>query len=42
VVERVTKIEMIFYSSEWWESGGPRRVACGGGMDSMLQFWLER
>jgi hypothetical protein len=25
-----------------WESGGPGRVACGGGADSMCQFRLER
>jgi hypothetical protein len=24
-----------------WESGGPGRVANGGGVDSMLRFWLE-
>jgi hypothetical protein len=24
------------------ELGGPGRVACGSGADSMLQFWVER
>jgi hypothetical protein len=31
-----------FYNSGGWESGCPRRVAGGGGADSMLQFWFER
>jgi hypothetical protein len=35
---RVTKVKMIFYSSERWKLGSPRRVAAGGGMNSMLQF----
>jgi hypothetical protein len=26
----------------WIQCGGPERVACGGGVDSMLQFRLER
>jgi hypothetical protein len=42
VVERVAKVEMTFYSSGGWESGGPRRMAGGGGAESILQFWLER
>jgi hypothetical protein len=25
-----------------WESGGPERVTSDGGLDSMLQFCLER
>jgi hypothetical protein len=40
VVERVTKINITFYSSEGWESDGPRRVIDGG--DSMLWFRLKR
>jgi hypothetical protein len=31
-----------FYSNGGWESDDPGRVACGGGVNSMLQFWLER
>jgi hypothetical protein len=31
-----------FYNSGGWESGCSRRVAGGGGADSMLQFWFER
>jgi hypothetical protein len=31
-----------FYSNWGWESGGPQRMDCGGGADSILQFWLER
>jgi hypothetical protein len=42
VVWRVTKIEMAFYNSGGWESDGLERLAGGGGMDSMLQFHLER
>jgi hypothetical protein len=42
VMGRVIKIEMIFYSIGGWESGGTVRVACDGGADSMLQFWLKR
>jgi hypothetical protein len=38
VMGRVTKINMTFYSSRGWESDGPRRVANGGGVDSM--FWF--
>jgi hypothetical protein len=38
----VTKIEMTFYCSGRWESGCPGRVASSGGVDLMLQFWLER
>jgi hypothetical protein len=37
VMARVT-----FFSSGGWESGGMRRVAGGGGVDSMVQFQLER
>jgi hypothetical protein len=29
---------MIFYTNGVWESGGPGRVAGGGGAYSMLQF----
>jgi hypothetical protein len=32
----VVNVEIIFYSSEWWESSGTRRVACGCGADSMI------
>jgi hypothetical protein len=32
------RLRWSFYSSEWWESSGLRRVAYDGGMDSMLQF----
>jgi hypothetical protein len=39
---RVTKIEMIFYNSGGWEPNGAGRIACGGGVNSMLQFQLER
>jgi hypothetical protein len=43
VMERVTKFKMIFFFSYGgWESGGPRRVTCYDGADSMLQFRLER
>jgi hypothetical protein len=42
VVWRVFNVEMIFYSSGGWELGGPERVACGGGADSVLQFQLKR
>jgi hypothetical protein len=42
VVEKVIKVEMIFYSSAWWKSGGPVRVAYGSDADSMLHFRLER
>jgi hypothetical protein len=38
----VVKVEIPFYSSGGWESGGMKRVAGGGGANSMLQFWLER
>jgi hypothetical protein len=31
-----------FHSNGEWESSGPRRVGCGGGADSMLQFRLKR
>jgi hypothetical protein len=36
VMERVTKVEMTFYNSRGWVSGGPRRVAHDSGVDSML------
>jgi hypothetical protein len=42
VVGIVVKVEMIFYSSGGWELGDLRRIACGGGANSMLQFRLER
>jgi hypothetical protein len=42
VVWRMTKLEMIFYNSGGWESGGPRRVTTDGSVDSVLQFWPER
>jgi hypothetical protein len=32
----------LFYNSGGWESVGLRRIAYGGGADSMLHFWLER
>jgi hypothetical protein len=38
----VTKVEMSFYSSGGWDLSGSRMVACGGGADSMFQFWLKR
>jgi hypothetical protein len=38
VVGRVTNIKMTFYSSGWWELGGPERVTIGGGVHSMLRF----
>jgi hypothetical protein len=40
-MERVTKINMIFYSSRGCESGGPERIAYGTNTDSILQFQLE-
>jgi hypothetical protein len=42
VVERVTKIEMIFLYQWWWESGCSGRMVGGGGADSVLQFQLKR
>jgi hypothetical protein len=36
------RLRWPFYSSAGWEWGCLRRVAGGGGVDSMLQFWLER
>jgi hypothetical protein len=42
VVGRVVKVEMTFYISGGWESGGLGRVVGGGGADSMLPFWLKR
>jgi hypothetical protein len=45
VVGRVTKsprLRLFFYSSGGWKSNCPRRVADGGGVDSMLRFRLER
>jgi hypothetical protein len=42
VVEKVIKVEMIFYSSAWWKSDGPVRVAYDSDADSMLYFRLER
>jgi hypothetical protein len=44
MVGRVVKveIEVIFYNNGGSESDGLRRVAGGGGVDSMSQFWLKR
>jgi hypothetical protein len=44
MIERVVKveIEVIFYNSGGSESDGLRRVAGGGGVDSMPQFRLKR
>jgi hypothetical protein len=36
------RLRWYFYSSGGWESSGPRRIACNGCADSMLQFQLER
>jgi hypothetical protein len=36
-----SRLRSSFYSGGGWESGGPRRVACGGGANSMLHFWFE-
>jgi hypothetical protein len=35
------RLRWCFYISGGWESGGPERVACCGGADSMLQFRLR-
>jgi hypothetical protein len=35
-------VDMIFYSSERWESGGPGRVTYDSSANSMLQFRLKR
>jgi hypothetical protein len=42
VVGRVTNIEMTFYSNGRWESDVSERVADSSGVNSMLQFYLER
>jgi hypothetical protein len=42
VIGRVVKVEMTFYSSRGWELGGSGMVDYGGGVNSMLQFYLER
>jgi hypothetical protein len=39
--EEWSRLRWSFYNSGWWESDSPGRVACCGGADSMLQFWLE-
>jgi hypothetical protein len=36
------RLRWPFYSSGWWKSCGPERVAGGGGADLILQFWLGR
>jgi hypothetical protein len=35
-------LRWLFYSNGVWETSCMRRVAGGGGLDSMIQFWLER
>jgi hypothetical protein len=35
-MERVAKIETIFYNSGGWESGSLSRIAYGGGADSII------
>jgi hypothetical protein len=35
-------LRWFFYSNGVWESSCMRRVAGGGGLNLMLQFWLER
>jgi hypothetical protein len=40
-MERVTKIDMTFYSSGGWETDDPRKVTGGDGADSMLRFRIE-
>jgi hypothetical protein len=44
MIGRVMKVgvEVIFYNSGGSESDGLRRVARGGGVDSMPQFRLKR
>jgi hypothetical protein len=43
VVGKVTKVEMIFFRAvEGGELGDTERMACSGGADSMLWFWLQR
>jgi hypothetical protein len=42
VMIRVTKVKMTFFMSAGWESDGSERVVDDGGVDSMLQFLLER
>jgi hypothetical protein len=36
------RLRWYFYSSGGWESSGPRRIACNGCANLMLQFQLER
>jgi hypothetical protein len=36
------RLILSLYSSGGWESGSLGRVAYSGGVDLMLQFWLER
>jgi hypothetical protein len=36
------RLRWSFCSSRGWESGGPGRVADGGGADPVLRFWLKR
>jgi hypothetical protein len=36
------RLRRSFHSSGGWELGGPGRVICCGGADSMLRFRLER
>jgi hypothetical protein len=42
VMERLVKIEMIFYINRWLESDDLGRVTCCGSADSMFRFRLER
>jgi hypothetical protein len=42
VMERLVKIEMIFYINGWLESDVLGRVTCCGSVDSMFQFRLKR
>jgi hypothetical protein len=42
VMMRVTKVKMTFFMSAGWKSDGSERVVDDGGVDSMLQFLLER
>jgi hypothetical protein len=42
VVGRVDKVEIVFFIAVEWESGGPVRVASGGGVNSILRFRFEK
>jgi hypothetical protein len=42
VWEEWSRLRWHFYSIGEWKSDDPGRVVGGGGLDSMLQFWLKR